>query len=610
MSSVAEQVGRSEAAVRRSSKQQKIDVAVYFAIIASLAAVLYLPYFVPQAPVASDSYLFGYNNRAGIVLVAILCSAIAIWKQGFHLKLLPPGRAAKIPHRTLAICLLVQLLVCVTMILITRPVGGFSEGNYEIDRIWLLSHGRTPYVGFEWPFGALFLYGPLWLSRLTHCGVVGGYDAFWTVASLAGVALLSATINRLDYPSPRKQSLFVLFFVVCLPFTLGMGTHYTLLRYITPFYFLLVVYSRSIRTRRIHSGKSAAMLAVFFAAALLLISPEMAIAFCFGSAVLLFPYESPRPSGAIGVSAYAMMLAGFAASFAAAWKLHVLDTLRASGGGADSFPIPLSAPTLFFLGVVLVCACALVRRWQDQSLNDNSIVLIVVSVPLIAAALGRCDPGHIGTNGVGLFLAVGLYASVSARSWRLFVVTYLTVMMALPGYVLVRYVIPRVGATAVKAAEKSVSPPAGARIDFASIYPSFSSAGADAVLEAPFGYRPNGLGSYLATDVDYGFYEGIENANTPRSVQKKIDELKMHPARQLIVPNHFETMCRVDPNFERHLITVLFFFPYTARVSHPVSVHQPLCDYVLGHYRLSDPPRPANFSYGLWSPTSSVPKDR
>ena len=96
------------------------------------------------------------------------------------------------------------------------------------------------------------------------------------------------------------------------------------------------------------------------------------------------------------------MLAGLAALFAAALKLHLLDTLIASGGGEDSFPIPFSVPVLFFYAVVFVCACSVVRRWAEPSLTDNSIALIVLSIPLLAAALGRCESGHILSNGVGL----------------------------------------------------------------------------------------------------------------------------------------------------------------------------------------------------------------
>lgn len=525
------------------------------------------------------------------------------------------------------------------MILITGRFEGFNESIYEIDRVWLLAQGKMPYVGFEWPFGVFLLYGPLWLSHLLYCGVAGGYYVFWTLASLAGVALLFATINQLDYPSPRKTSIFLLVFVTALPSVMGMGTHYTWLRFITPFYCILAVHRVSVRKLQPNAGRFAACLAICFTALLLLISPEMAIAHGFASWVLLFPRKSPIGPAAVPVYTYLAMLAGFVILFGASLKLHVLDTLLASGGGADSFPIPPSVPVVFFFAVVFVCACAVVRRWSTPSLNDNSIALIVLSLPLLVVALGRCDSGHMFCNGVGLFLAVFLYASPSPRMWRLFRNTFLVAVIALPGYAVIRYLVPKVGRTAIQAAaEESVPGATGFRaaivrfgihympdsafeyallaelqgfrlhmvpatIDFALLYPGIDFSRFGGIFEAPFGYRPNGYGSYLSSSVDLGYYEGIENANTPRAVQRKIDELAQHPNRDLLLSHPSENLCRVDDNAERQAITVLFFFPYTARVAHPIGIRTPLCDYIASHYTLTRSATPDNFGYELWTPS-------
>jgi hypothetical protein len=146
---------------------------------------------------------------------------------------------------------------------------------------------------------------------------------------------------------------------------------------------------------------------------------------------------------------------------------------------------------------------------------------------------------------------------------------------------------------------------APADIDFASIYPGLGSNQSDDVLEAPFGYKPNRVGTYHSSTVDYGYYEGVENANTPRAVQRKIDELARHPDSKLLLPNRFEDLCRVNAGVQRHLITLFFFFPYTARAAHPISVHQPICDYIKGHYARVHPATEDNFEYELWSPNRS-----
>jgi len=51
-------------------------------VVCSLAAVFYLPLLVAVAPSTSPSYLFGYNNRAGIALLLTAVVLGAVWAKG------------------------------------------------------------------------------------------------------------------------------------------------------------------------------------------------------------------------------------------------------------------------------------------------------------------------------------------------------------------------------------------------------------------------------------------------------------------------------------------------------------------------------------------------
>jgi hypothetical protein len=559
-----------------------------------LGLIFYLPYFVPQKPTASASYLFGFNNRAAVVLLLVFSVGFAVWKKGYGIEFQPVGGETKVSRKVLAICLAIQMAGCLAMVSLVGALGGLFESAYEIDRIGLLGQGKLPYVDFEWPFGVSFVYGPLWLARVLHCGPAGGYYVFWIAASVGGVALLAAVINRLDYPTPRKTSIFVFFFVALLPAVVGMGVHYTWLRYMAPLYCILEVH----RAGKAGRGWLAAGLAVGFTAALLLLSPEMAIAHAFASCVLLFPRRSPLSPAALPGTLYAVMLTGLAALLAAAYKMHMLDTLLSSGGGADSFPISFSAPALCFFAAVFVCMCALVVRWRTPAVNDNSVAVILLAVPLLAAALGRCDPGHMLGNGAGFFLAAFLFASPSARTWRMCRNAFAIGMMVLPSFTFFRFTLAGLS-TAV--ARRRGAAAVRARIDFAAVYPGLDLRQVG-VLDAPFGYKPNGYATYLSDAVDYGYYKGLENANTPAAVERKIDELARHPERDLLIPAPSAGLCAADARLERALITVLFFSPYLARVEHPRSVHEPLCEYIAVHYRLVRAGAPVNFEYELWAP--------
>jgi hypothetical protein len=122
---------------------------------------------------------------------------------------------------------------------------------------------------------------------------------------------------------------------------------------------------------------------------------------------------------------------------------------------------------------------------------------------------------------------------------------------------------------------------------------------------APFGYRPNHLGTDLTSRIDYGFYEGLENANTPAAVRRKISDLAREPQRALLLPEHFDDSCLVNASGEKHLISFLFVFHYRARAIHTDSVYRPLCDYIHARYKMEDERTPTKDGYRVWITTMS-----
>jgi hypothetical protein len=393
-----------------------------------LAAIFYLPSMVPLRPTASDSYLFGYNNRAAVVLLLLLVGIAAIWTNGLNLKLSTSGVSLPVPRKTLLISLLAVLAGCLAMYVLAGRFGGLGESSYEIDRAWMLSQGKTPYVDFEWPFGAALLYIPLLFSRLFSIGIVPAYYLFWTINCLLGTVLLFAVVNRIDYPTKSRRIIFLILFCSWFPSILSMGTHYTLVRYTCPLYFILVVY-KCIWGGRAESRIYGALLAVAFTAVLLLISPETAIAFAF-AAVCIFALADSIWKGS-NLAILASLIVAPGAVFLAALKLHILDTVRASGGGADSFPIGFAPYMLVFFATIFLCACYLYLRLSRPGIQDNTIALIAFSIPMLAAALGRCDAGHVLLNGLGIFFAGMFYASNYQTAWKWYSRTFIVFMILL-----------------------------------------------------------------------------------------------------------------------------------------------------------------------------------
>lgn len=600
-------------------------------VVASLVLIFKLPYLAPLAPTVSDSYLFGYNNRVGIALLLILVSVGVVWTRGMHLKvpIIASGQQP-VSRRTLALSLLAVSVGCALVYLIVGKLGGFGESSYEIDRIWLTSIGKRPYIDFEWPFGAALIYGPLVLHRWLALTIPQSYHLFWAINCLLGVWLLYATVNAVDLSSERKTSVFLLLFCAWFPVIINTGTHYTLTRYILPLY-LIVVVQKWMRRVDARAYTLVPLQGGAFTAILLLYAPEMAIAFALATAGL-FPLLAPKKDPKF-YAAYVLLIALLATAFLVASRFSVLNTVIASGGGADSFPIILSPHILLFIAAIFLCICWVYRQLSTRSFGGGSTLgLIAVAVPTLPAALGRCDPGHVYLNGLGLFLVFLLYLSNSKPFWKYAQAAFILVFIVLAqlgGLRLYMPIVAKAGLLAVAQHSENRSvhnflmstgnfyidhlAPSSVRqrwrehletllrkaapvsYDLSVIYPAWHG---DYL--APFGYRPNGFGTDLNLRIDYGRFEDMENANTIAAINEKVSEIRNSPAKALLLPDQFMSMCQFDIPTERSKIESLFAIPYPRFPAHSMSLRQPICAYIQERYTQTVVPTPSTFDYGLW----------
>ena len=122
------------------------------------------------------------------------------------------------------------------------------------------------------------------------------------------------------------------------------------------------------------------------------------------------------------------------------------------------------------------------------------------------------------------------------------------------------------------------------------------------VYEAPFGFSVTHFGLYHTAAVDEGYFFETINVVTPEQEQRKVDELRRHPHRPLLLLPGREDACGVSVAIESAFISKLFFFPYSAKGVHLDNLSGPLCAYIHEHYQRTVPADPAHFGYALWSP--------
>lgn len=564
--------------------------------VLSIVAISFLPYLIPSAPTASDSYLFGYNNRAGILLFLVLVAIGAIWTKGLNLRFLPRGPSAPVSVEVLIFSLVSVACGCAIMYVFAGRYEGFGESFYVIDRAWLVAEGKAPFRDVEFAYGPAMVYGPVILHSIFSISVAQAYYIFWAGSYLLGTCLLFKAVNMVDYPSPSKPAIYFFLFLTGLFSIVRMGTNYTYLRFVCPLFFVLVLQ----KWLREGAGKWGVRLLVGclgFAAILLALSPETAIAFAFACMWLVaLSREEPVARRAATI---ALLLAAFLALFWGAKRFHILDTLLADGSGAISFPIMMAPHILVFFAAVFVCSCYVYLRIRDRGIDDNTIGLIGYSVPMVAAALGRCDPSHVFWNGMAIFLASMFYLSHHRVAWRASKTAFLLFVFLLPNMSELSLFLPQLRAVRFLNEHGEVPADKG---DVAALYPGWSGD-----FFAPFGYRPNGFGTYRSGRVSYGRFEDVIDVSSPRAVDEKVAEIREHLDWALIVPYDYELYCQVNPTKERHYLTVLMLFPYFARPAHPVNVRNAICETIRSEYRLAQEPSEQTLGYGLWVPKGSKP---
>jgi len=153
----------SKTVVAAPSEQmrRRWTVAGWSAFVASaLLAVFLVPQFVAVPPSISDSYIFGYSNRTGILILSLCLVVGGFFSKQLSFKFREAARGDPIPRRIIWWWMIAFVSGGRGMYCVVRGMQGYAESKYFIDRVKMLAQGGRIYQDFEFAYGALFLYGP------------------------------------------------------------------------------------------------------------------------------------------------------------------------------------------------------------------------------------------------------------------------------------------------------------------------------------------------------------------------------------------------------------------------------------------------------------------
>lgn len=510
------------------------------------------------------------------------------------------------------------------MYFLVHGFQGFGESLYLIDRVKMVAECGRPYKDFEFAYGVLFLYGPRVLMIL-HLSAEQGYFVFWLMWLLGGVWMLAQILGMLDYPSVHKTEIFNLFCLFQLPALLCTGLNYSFLRFLPAPYFGILV--QRMDARGGHRYRAVAMLmAAAFMVVLLIVSPEVALAYGIGTLgyFAVFGRWDWRST-----AAYAILVLVETVVLLEANMLNIFATLKTFSGGAYNFPIIPAGYILFFFFMCGLVCFFVAARIREGSRGDGMLMVLAVSAGTLFAALGRCDTGHVGLEAVGIVIVATVLSSTFPQIWRGYRIAFLILFVFFPTVtglwsyraslskaafmrlfqvesqtslthmdaLIERGMLWELGETKARTKFEKLKATSNIskEIDLHNAYPQI-----EGTLQAPFGYSPHGFGNYHSASIDMGYFYALDNTFTPPMVERKLDELRAHTERKLLLPENFDDACKVDATVEKRLIQVLFVYPYRGKVRHSDTVWEPLCGYINENYQEEVDLGRQGYGYSIW----------
>ena len=596
-----------------------------------LPAVLFIfPFFIPVAPAFSESYLFGFSNRAALLLFLALFALLAalthrglLPRNTFDAALPADADAARLPsRRTLYLALAIATLLSLLLFLLVRPANGASESIYFLDRIGLLNQGLRPYRGFEFAYGPLQLYLPWLAARLFHLSLTDAFSLVWLLSTNLGFVALWTAIRLLDLPGRGKSAAFALLAFILGSEIFSLGLNYNPLRYAAPIACLVFI-ERLDRSPDPTRSPRTILAATTFTLLLLGLSPEIGLIFAI-TILLFLPLR--RLTARQPVAAFtATLTLTLAASLLLANHLHIFDTMRNFGAGSFNLPILPGPHILLLLSVTAVVTLYLASPGHTARLAGPVGLLALFSLGMLPAALGRCDWAHVLGYELGLFLVALLLLAPVAATRRLsyaalllvFLPMFESTVLGTAGTLIKVQLYPllaldkpfaRLLVTRTEAHLRSSFPPAEADRKIARIRavarlpspdPHVLFPAASPILYAPFSYSPQRLGNVQSPTIREGRFMGTLNLLSPAQVTAKVDEMRDHPEHDLLIsPDGLEQCAPLEPN--PAALRALFQLPLAPAPRHQGTLLVPVCTYIHTHYQLIVPPRPETGDYGLW----------
>jgi len=448
--------------------QKQLNLSNSLTIVLGFVLVFIVPWFVPfSKPVISDSYNMGFNNKVGILgvgLTILLLIAIKLkakntsaTQQLATQSNIFSEQTGHINKHNLRLAILIgsiaSLFVLICWILL--PLSCIGETRWFIPNSELMLLGQHPYTQFQFNYGPIFLYFPIWLVHLfgNSIGVDTAYIITLMIFTMIGILFLSYITTPID--TPWQPYIFA---ALAIPFIFNadLGLQYTALRFTAPYVFLIWLHHATSPPKdddQLHTGWHFGIILCVGMAFCFLLSPDSGLAFFAASTIYTLSLVRGQNSYTnLYLSAYWGIAASIAGLCILVFSKNYLQSISSFGQGGNNYPL-FPMPHILFYLTVIACVVPALVFWGLKKRGTGSALALAWAVCItifIAPALGHCDPGHIFVYGLGAFIgaAILLQNSPNFQSLKRIAYIYLLVLFSVGVPVLSIYVFyPRISMT-------------------------------------------------------------------------------------------------------------------------------------------------------------------
>jgi len=387
----------------------------WFLVLVSVAFVICfftVPYFFPPSDmVESMSYDYGFNNRFGVLLVAlsiVVYGVLGFLNRDSRNTVLFVKETDGLPIMSYLYGIFFVVLFFILAFLCGDLLSS-NDYNFFLSHIYEMSYGKIPYRDFAFGYGPFTVYLPYWISlSFPSISISNAYILSVFLFHSAGLYAVFELINHLNISYTEKKWMFWLAYLVFFPMTVGIN--YQAFRFVFPFWAMWRCHSVNMKSKILFIP-----LSVIFALAF---APEMGLVYLI--AALLYcglQYYVILDRVYIGLI---ILILGLTACFLYVF-FPMFTYVQSFGTGYLNFPfIPSFHIIVFFLCIFIVGYC-LGIKFREIDRNVLEISLMILALGLIPVCLGRCDPGHVTYNGFFIICFAFVIILATFKVARLFV---------------------------------------------------------------------------------------------------------------------------------------------------------------------------------------------